>query len=324
MASDQSYYGSYQQRVDLLDTVERLVEKLHGKEVSYRGSWQKREGIGAFMMLARKADRLLPIIQAIYESWESIEAHAKEENYDVFKVWEACQLQCDSELNDIHDLWGYLTLVITEMEIVRPRRLEQQHAANSMSIVLPDGSIGANPRYPNEVRLTSDEWQELESTGRVKLGEDGGLLFRVTREMILNDNMGRTLFPRSAPEFVIVDDPASMASLGPQIQVEDNCTPHNAPSSAAEALQRVNDANPDDDLPEEPSHPFNYPSAGNQCPQCNATSPKSTGDECTCRQCGCKFLKKNIGQPSLYDQKLPRAMIMRGKNAPETDTITKG
>jgi hypothetical protein len=317
----ESYYGSDQQRLDLRNTVEYYAGKLHDKEVSYRGSWQKREGIGAFMMLARKADRLLPIIEAIKENWEKIENHAREQNYDVFKVWEACQLQCDSELNDIHDLWGYLTLVITEMEVVRPRRLAQQHAEDSKSIVLPDGSIGANPRYPNEIRLTESEWKTLEKTGSVKLGDGGGILFRITRENILNDDyLGSpqwSIDRQPEYEFVVVDDP---------VQPIGNSISH-APASAAEVLQQINEANPDledEELsPSLASHPFHYPSAGNQCPKCNATSPKSTGDECTCRQCGEKFPKK-IQDVSAFDQKFPQAMIMRGKNAPETDTIVKG
>lgn len=300
-----NYYGSPEQFDDLEGIVNYYVRKLHDKEVSYRGSWQKRGGIGAFMMLARKADRLLPIIEAIKENWESIENHAKEHNYDIFKVWEACQLQCDSELNDIHDLWGYLTLVITEMEIVRPRRLEQQHAANSQSIVFPDGSIGANPRYPNEVRLTSAEWETLEETGSVRLGNGGGILSRITADMINNDALVAFDFP---PKFVIVDDPAE--TYIPQSIYE--CLPH--PDSLKSQEEELS--------PSLASHPFNYPSAGNQCPKCNATSPKSTGEECTCRRCGHVFPKKV--QTSAYNQKFPQAMIMRGKNEPETDTIEKG
>lgn len=225
-----SYYGSQEQRDDLESIVVHYAHKLHDKEVSYRGSWQKRGGIGAFMMLARKADRLIPIIEAIKENWESIEAHAKEHNYDIFKVWEACQLQCDSELNDIHDLWGYLTLVITEMEIVRHRR-----ASSTVEISVP-------------------------------------------------------------------------------LTPEGDCVPHTP--------QHWSKSEEEELSPSLASHPFNYPSAGNQCPQCQATSPKSTGDECTCRRCGHKFPKKV--QTSAYDQKFPQAMIMRGKNAPETDHIEKG
>ncbi len=36
----------------------RDIETLQEKEATYRGSWKRRGGVGAFMMLARKWDRL--------------------------------------------------------------------------------------------------------------------------------------------------------------------------------------------------------------------------------------------------------------------------
>lgn len=284
----ENYYGSEQQAIDLHTTSQRLTEQLIDKEVSYKGSWQRRGGQGAFMMLARKADRVLPIIDLIKETWEVIEHQAQGENYDIWKVWDRCEQMCDSEMNDIEDLAGYLLHIINEMRIVRPRRLEEEYEQKRKSIVLPDGSVGANPEYPNEVRLTCSEWKELSEKGHIHLG-DGSLLTSITKETLINDG------------FDSLNDAA--ARIGA------------APASAAEASDR--------ELPYEPSHPFNYPSAGNQCPQCNATSPQSTGNECTCRRCGHKFPKKDQG-PSQYDQKFPQVMINRSKNQPETNTIVKG
>lgn len=73
--------------------VATLVEK--GK--SYGASWRKRGGVGAFMMLARK--------------WDRIEQQCEKMGYDIF---EAVQMQegiPDGLLDDIRDLRCYLLLV---------------------------------------------------------------------------------------------------------------------------------------------------------------------------------------------------------------------
>lgn len=79
------------------------VETLRHKEKTYGGSWKKRGGVGAFMMLARKMDRL-----------ENIAASA---GYDIFSVIEKQGLGgADGELlAEIRDLRGYLLLVEAEM-----------------------------------------------------------------------------------------------------------------------------------------------------------------------------------------------------------------
>jgi len=73
---------------------------LYNKAKSYGDSWKKRGGIGAFMMLARK--------------WDRIEQQVQEYGYDVFKA-----IQNDSAdegiLDDIRDLRRYLFLVDAEM-----------------------------------------------------------------------------------------------------------------------------------------------------------------------------------------------------------------
>ena len=49
----------YSEIISLVEEVAKIdVEKLHKAEQSYGNSWKKRGGIGAFMMLARKWDRL--------------------------------------------------------------------------------------------------------------------------------------------------------------------------------------------------------------------------------------------------------------------------
>lgn len=71
-----------------------IVTTLHEKETHYQGSWQKRGGPGAFMMLARK--------------WDRIEAISKEFNFDIFQ---AVDQNKGDIVDDINDLIGYLLLI---------------------------------------------------------------------------------------------------------------------------------------------------------------------------------------------------------------------
>lgn len=81
----------------------RDVETLVHKERTYGGSWKKRGGVGAFMMLARKMDR--------------IELISERAGYDIFAVIENDGLGGeDGELlAEIRDLRCYLILVEAEM-----------------------------------------------------------------------------------------------------------------------------------------------------------------------------------------------------------------
>jgi hypothetical protein len=86
---------------ELLNTVTANdVHFLVVRRRTYGDSWKKRGGVGAFMMLARKWDRI-----------ENIMEHAF--GYDIFK---AC-VQEESFLDDVRDLRRYLTLV--EAELIR-------------------------------------------------------------------------------------------------------------------------------------------------------------------------------------------------------------
>lgn len=90
--------------MDYLDEIAAQdVATLREKERTYGGSWKKRGGVGAFMMLARKMDRL-----------ENIAAAA---GYDIFEVMSKQGLGgADGELlAEIRDLRGYLLLVEAEM-----------------------------------------------------------------------------------------------------------------------------------------------------------------------------------------------------------------
>lgn len=72
------------------------------KDVSYGASWKKREGVGAYMMLARKMDRLEEIMKTFnYDIFEAISSGPKGEDGTV--------------LAEVRDLRRYLLLVEAEM-----------------------------------------------------------------------------------------------------------------------------------------------------------------------------------------------------------------
>lgn len=73
----------------------RDVETLKKKGQTYGSSWSKRGGVGSFMMLARKWDRIENIVE-------------KNHNYNIFSAG----IINDGEiLDDIRDLRAYLLLV---------------------------------------------------------------------------------------------------------------------------------------------------------------------------------------------------------------------
>tara|TARA_R110001592_G_scaffold25279_6_gene96222 strand:- start:1145 stop:1435 length:291 start_codon:yes stop_codon:yes gene_type:complete len=72
------------------------VTALEKAQESYGDSWRNRGGVGAFMMLARK--------------WDRIENQVSSDNYDVFKTIKE-DPSSDGILDDIRDLRRYLLLV---------------------------------------------------------------------------------------------------------------------------------------------------------------------------------------------------------------------
>jgi len=69
-------------------------------EQDYGDSWRKRGGVGAFMMLARK--------------WDRIENQVVEKGWDIFKSIEQ-DIRPEGVLDDIKDLRRYLLLVEAHM-----------------------------------------------------------------------------------------------------------------------------------------------------------------------------------------------------------------
>lgn len=86
------------------DDMARIKEKEVGDpdngKPGYMGSWKKRGGQGAFMMLARKWDRLEVAVEGY--DWDIFEAMRKD-------------TRSEGILDDIRDLRQYLMLVEAEM-----------------------------------------------------------------------------------------------------------------------------------------------------------------------------------------------------------------
>ena len=78
------------------DLTKQDIDALKKAEISYGDSWRKRGGIGAFMMLARK--------------WDRIENQTNKQGYDMFAAIFA-DTSDTGLLDDIRDLRRYLLLV---------------------------------------------------------------------------------------------------------------------------------------------------------------------------------------------------------------------
>ena len=93
------------------DIAQHDINSLIESEKSYGDSWKRRGGTGAFMMLARKFDR--------------IEQQSKDCNYDVFEAG-GKYIGEDGLLDDVGELRRYLLLVESEIRANNTdiRRLE--------------------------------------------------------------------------------------------------------------------------------------------------------------------------------------------------------
>jgi hypothetical protein len=76
------------------------AEALESAQRSYGDSWKKRGGVGAFMMLARK--------------WDRLENQIRKHNYEIFEAIYA-DPSPEGILDDIGDLRRYLFLVEAEI-----------------------------------------------------------------------------------------------------------------------------------------------------------------------------------------------------------------
>lgn len=103
-----------------------LINTLNGKDLealivaeeSYGDSWKKRGGVGAFMMLARK--------------WDRIEKQCKDKDYNIFKALEG--MEPTGLIDDIRDLRRYLLLVEQHMMMNKGAALQEGEATKAYVI----------------------------------------------------------------------------------------------------------------------------------------------------------------------------------------------
>jgi len=109
----------------MADIVLQDIVVLKEKGKTYKSSWRQRGGVGAFMMLARKFDRIENICSKL--------------GWDVFI---ACEENVGDILDDIRDLRRYLLLV-------------EAHVLND-SEISDAVKCGADRNYVDQDRLTPE------------------------------------------------------------------------------------------------------------------------------------------------------------------------
>lgn len=91
------------------------VEFVRMREATYRGSWKRRGGVGAYMMMVRKSDRL----EEMLSSPHSVMDRGVDKTPGKYDVFEAIAVnssgQDGSVLAEIRDLRRYLLLIEAEM-----------------------------------------------------------------------------------------------------------------------------------------------------------------------------------------------------------------
>jgi hypothetical protein len=101
----------------LKQVAENDVQELERKENTYRGSWKKRGGVGAFMMCARKWDRIEGMLcPTRMHTRNGVSRTA--DNYDIFEEIEFDPKQSGEDgsmLAEVRDLRRYLLLIEAEM-----------------------------------------------------------------------------------------------------------------------------------------------------------------------------------------------------------------
>ena len=86
-------------RNKLVSISENDTEVLINKDAEYGSSWKRRGGIGAFMMLARK--------------WDRLEEQVKKHSYDIFAAIKADSRE-EGIIDDLRDLRRYGLLIESE------------------------------------------------------------------------------------------------------------------------------------------------------------------------------------------------------------------
>jgi len=96
MQNNDQYWADVDQ--GLREIATGILHTVARKNREYDESWRKRGGVGAFMMLARK--------------WDRIEAQAKAHQWDILRVLQEHPPGADGPQDDLVDLIGYLWLVL--------------------------------------------------------------------------------------------------------------------------------------------------------------------------------------------------------------------
>jgi hypothetical protein len=159
---------SLQKRLEAIGSQD--AKALAEKDKSYGSSWKKRGGVGAFMMLARK--------------WDRLETQTQGHGYDIFLAIEKngahTSLSDEGLLSDVQDLRRYLMLVEDE--------LQQRAAARQMSrAALANLSTPTAPRQTagQEHPFGFDPSQDLPNSATVHQtttvdGAKAGMIVRQT------------------------------------------------------------------------------------------------------------------------------------------------
>lgn len=98
----------------LTKIAEEDVRGLHRAQESYGDSWKRRGGVGAYMMLARKWDRLENAMTAPMDRAVTPATDLPCDRYDVFER-AAADARSEGIIDDIRDLRRYLLLVEAEL-----------------------------------------------------------------------------------------------------------------------------------------------------------------------------------------------------------------
>lgn len=92
-----------QKRKELLTKItEDLIKLMGEKAKSYSDSWKSREGIGAFMNISRK--------------WDRLENRCQKHNFNIFKALETDEKGIEGVKNSIIDLMGCCLFVLEYQE----------------------------------------------------------------------------------------------------------------------------------------------------------------------------------------------------------------
>lgn len=130
------------------------VAHLNEKEKTYGGSWKRRGGVGAFMMLARKWDRIENILSNFCEFAKRHDIHASD-----FDVITACTINmtgADGTIRaEIRDLRRYLMLVEAEAMAIEAKNKTGLRQIDRIDTGRRDESQRLVPRDLDRIRSDS-------------------------------------------------------------------------------------------------------------------------------------------------------------------------